>query len=1492
MYELLRIRLHSVGPAGARYQDVVLDFSGVGRAVTYQQESLLDRPEILRRPSPASVLFLENGGGKSVLMKLIFSVVLPGRRRVVGTTNTRVLEKFVQADDVAHVALEWMHAETGRLLVTGKISEWRNQVVSADPENLLDLWYYFRPTESMDLDRLPLTQDGRLISASGFQHRLTELTAIDPRLAFYNTRRHGEWTERLDQLGLDSELFRYQREMNAGEGEAVDAFAFTSDEAFVEFLLKAVHDEAAPRELADMLTKYAEVIAMRDDLLLEQDFIGGALERLEPLASAATAEEKAKSTARLLAENHRGLETRIITRAARERELVKVRKALADDRVAAEADAKADASQRASAVAELQWFDASYKLGEAEREETTSKAAHGQAKAELRAWEDTQKIIDLRAASYLVKQLRERVEATESQALPALEQKNLAASALVRALRQLVEESQQKAAAAAERAVSCDATAENAQAAAAAAGASASARRAEADLWKQEIENVWKALDAARHDGLLLGESTARMAAAAAIEAGEALKAELEDRERELDRLDERVQSAYQKVMAEGAALGVAESAAERAAESYRGAVDRTGQLAADPRLVDLNDGTDVLLDQDHQVLLERLRAANEEAGQEHVVLRVEASDDARERVDLENGRLLPPPPEIVSACVALNEAGIHAWTGWEYLAEIADVDARRDILRRVPQLATGVVLNDARDLPTAQEVLTARRILPTMHIGVGSAEALLAADRDGIAGAAFVVPLDPALYDPAAAEQALAAILDRDGVRERRMMALVTEIDRDADLAAQIRLWRAEFPEGAVAELAANAQSATAIVSEAQQNALLSEREYQTAVDERDGVRDDRSRLKQAIPESDERCHRLARLAEDESRATSLSEQVSTTREDAERQEAEKNRKDQEARAQRAEAELQRRQEEALRQSISRHREEISRVAGGDDMADAPIPAEPVEELRQRFQTARELYAEVELGADLRTALTAAETQEAAKRSVEAGIEAQSRAWATELLNTPAGADEAGREGAVRAAQRSVTRTQERVVEAAKETARCTTKLNGLMRQHDLPSDFLRPDNHEHVTELLAAARIRSRSAERHLVKATEARVLAENEHGRVARQAERFQDIIDAMDSREEGDAVAEPYERDHDAARAALGTSRRALRTAQRTATEAATDTTRAAESLSNFAAESRFDLLGSNFRKQINSIPVSGLAVYAQEWSVALRPRLASLTGDLADIERHRDGIVLRLHGMVDNALQTLRTAQKVSRLPSGLGDWTGQEFLRIRYKPLETGPLRHRLGEIIDEAAKGKTADGREVKRDGMSLLLRGVRAAAPHGFRVDMLKPDSVLREERERVSEIKDVFSGGQQLTAAILLYCTMAALRANHRGRLRDRHSGVLFLDNPIGRASASYLIGLQRSVAEALGVQLIYTTGLFDADALREFPLVVRLRNDADLRAGRKYLSVDKSVRERWSPLRPAGDGGDLSSVRMFVREEASIDTNPGGGTFAEPAGGNRD
>jgi hypothetical protein len=69
----------------------------------------------------------------------------------------------------------------------------------------------------------------------------------------------------------------------------------------------------------------------------------------------------------------------------------------------------------------------------------------------------------------------------------------------------------------------------------------------------------------------------------------------------------------------------------------------------------------------------------------------------------------------------------------------------------------------------------------------------------------------------------------------------------------------------------------------------------------------------------------------------------------------------------------------------------------------------------------------------------------------------------------------------------------------------------------------------------------------------------------------------------------------------------------------------------------------------------------------------------------------------------------------------------------------------------------------------------------------------------------------------------------------------------------------------------VQLVYTTGLFDAGALSAFPLIIRLRNDADLRAGRKYLSVDDRMARHLAELDAPDGTGQVAATRVFRRPD---------------------
>ncbi|MEU3269489.1 hypothetical protein ABZ639_01520 [Saccharomonospora sp. NPDC006951] len=1476
MYELSRVRLHSVGPSGARYQDVVLDFSGVGAVVTAPKQDTLfgagvhpAESSLPRRPSPASVLFLENGGGKSVLIKLIFSVMLPGRRQVVGTTNTRVLEKFVGGKDVAHVVLEWQHTETGERIITGKVSEWRGHVASSDPANLIDSWYCFRPSTSVGLETLPLTQDGKLLTMSGFHEQLGATHAEIPELELFWTRRQHEWTERLDQLGLDTELFRYQRAMNAGEGEAADAFAFNTDGAFVEFLLKAVVTEEEPKDLAEVVATYANNLAQRGELLAERDFVEGALDLLGPLSD----EERLAAANRKLAGVARdelaAFAGEIAARDRIENERLDGLAAHVEEVAGAEKLAEGDHRRLTAVLTELRRTVASLQLDSALETKDRVDAELAEAKTTAEAWRETTTVLNQLNAARRARDIRELVGTREQKAQPALEAKNAAASALARGLLALAKQAQEQGDAADKAAHEQRAGAEKAQHERDEATSTAAVRRAEAEGLTARVAEVRAEVGVAAKDGLLASGSDVAEAARLATAGREAAEAELARAEAGLERVAAELGAAQSTLTTAHRAASAAHDRAERVSEELAKAHRRGDALAAEPRLGELLGTEDVALETDVPALLDRLAQARAGAESEQTALRIEESADERALAALGSGGLLPPPEEVQAALDALEEAGITAWSGWRYLSKL-DSSAREEALRRAPQLVTGVLLNESGQLARAREVLTGLRLLPSAAIAVGTTAALADEALAAVPGVDFLVPPNPAMYDEQAADTERDAIAARQRDRRARLAALEEAAGADAALYWKLSSWREDYPPGAMGLLAEEAHAAATARDTAMAEAEEAETTLARLVSSRDDLAGKIPFLRTAVRENEDKARRLDELAAKALRIPQWTEEAERAAEIAERAEAKALEAGATAAKLRERAAEEQRTADGHRRTMSTARAELAEVPGGGSVAGTdPVPGEPVDALRRTFASAAEAYAKVEVGSDLRAELEQAENAESAARAALENLTDEVRALAAELLETPDGSDASARAAAQARAARTVAALEEERAEVIGQVATRKAELNQLP-QHSGPLDsFEKPRDVEHGRELIDAAAEEASAAARTWEELHERRAAAQATLDAAQHSASGFRLLAETLAAYVPQGEPERVFEADVETARARHGERSAALNTATEAVDAAEKRVRAAADALAHYATEKRFERLTTPVRQQVVSVRRDSLPEHADEWTAALRPRLRTLTDDLAQIDRHRSGIVTRLQSLVEGALRTLRSAQRVSRLPDGLGEWSGQEFLRIRFTELEDNDLTERLGEVVDEAAAGKTSDGRDVKRDGMSLLLRGVQSAVPKGFRVDMLKPDSVLRTERQRVSEIRDVFSGGQQLTAAIILYCTLAALRANNRGKMRNRHSGVLFLDNPIGRASAGYLLELQRAVAEALGVQLIYTTGLFDAGALSEFPLIVRLRNDADLRAGRKYLSVDATIRKQLEDLNEPDGVARLSATRLYAK-----------------------
>ncbi|MFP1628141.1 hypothetical protein ACLB9X_23915 [Streptomyces sp. 5K101] len=1703
MYELSRVRLYSIGPAGARYADTVLDLRGVGEPVPnpaptqaeFFEEEPVGPP---RRPAPAGVLFLENGGGKSVLLKLIFSVMLPGHRNTLGGASSGVLRKFLLADDCGHVALEWQHTQTGELVVVGKVSEWRGRQVSNDPRKFAEAWYSFRPGPGLSLDSLPVAEStavrppvegtsgarGRRRTMKGFRDAVTEAGKAYPHLDVYWEEIHDRWNEHLGELGLDPELFRYQREMNADEGEAAGLFAVKKDSDFTDLLLRAVTDTRDTDGLADLVSGFGNKLGRRAELTAERDFTAGSVDLLGRIVEAAEARTRARDIHAGAERRTRTLARRLSARATEERaraaDLAQQVTAAAHTVTAAE-----QARSRSSLIAaELAYRHASLALTVAEKGAAAQRRELIDARTLHSAWQAAEAVLRHRAAGDRSARVAAAIREAERDAAPALAARAKAAGDLVRALHKAAEDGERLANEEEERSCALQETGEAAHRDATVAATEAQRARSEIGHLRQRLAEVeqetaeavragWlddtapdadparaalaasdaektavAAWDAAREAARVTAErakeaaaaeSRAELTAARAADAAQAAENAYEAERRAAESLAEdgrladllslpaprlpgpavpaprgpgalpadhaRGPAATARVPRPGDAAhdeaGVRPEDARPDAESGRrgprasagdadahdgtpgghaeadaggsttdaGAAARGGAPAhpldsaasrrrgngetaeADPgapatgnttgaperapsgagfssggpaqgegaghrspaapadagasegaadgqRAASRRAGDGPLgaaeLDGFADELRELLDRSIASAERQLFDLRTAAADDARILGALGDGGLLPPAPDVLATVEYLGEHGIPALPGWRYLAQSVDPADHAAVLAARPELVDGVVITDPASHARARDVLTGAALLPRSTVAVGTAAALLApvpATGTGTEQDVFLVPPNPAMHDEAAADEERHALRARATARDEEIRALAARLAGDRSLAARLAAWREDCPQGMLAELAGAARTARATAAEAQETlagARTARAEADEAAADAARVRDERQEAAQRARRAAdalaglafrlrERAGWLAKLreladeaAESEARATACLERARAADEDRRA-------------AQRA--------GDDARRTARALRAERAEIAGApenlpEDDGDAPRISLPA--LREAYRAASQLYEKVGVGADLRAEQARAESDESAALAELDRLTNKVRTRAAQLLEGTDGADGPSRQAAAARAEALVQMLESRASEASEKLGRLRGEAERLApadgdSHTDLPDDLV-PADAEHAKALLRTAdgELAARTEALETARATHTELLrahraAEDAAGGFDETAALLRDLLRDHHQDDETADAPEPYPGTLEEARHSAAETRRSLRGCATDLSAAESAVREASDVLVRHANSTRYEQVRTPARQQIRELPAAALPEHAAKWAEAFAPRLRVLTDELAQLERNRDTIVDRLRGLVESALATLRSAQRLSRLPEGLGEWSGQEFLRIRFEEPDQAALAERLGEVIDEATraavkKNASAAYGEGRRDGMSLLLRGVQAALePKGVAVEILKPDAVLRAERVPVGQMGDVFSGGQLLTAAIALYCTMAALRSNDRGRDKHRHAGTLFLDNPIGRANATYLLELQRAVSDALGVQLLYTTGLFDTTALAEFPLVIRLRNDADLRAGLKYISVEEHLRPGLPQIEATGETvhGEITATRMFKR-----------------------
>ncbi len=232
----------------------------------------------------------------------------------------------------------------------------------------------------------------------------------------------------------------------------------------------------------------------------------------------------------------------------------------------------------------------------------------------------------------------------------------------------------------------------------------------------------------------------------------------------------------------------------------------------------------------------------------------------------------------------------------------------------------------------------------------------------------------------------------------------------------------------------------------------------------------------------------------------------------------------------------------------------------------------------------------------------------------------------------------------------------------------------------------------------------------------------------------------------------------------------------------------------------------------------------LALRAQQLDAAIR-----------ELEPHHAMILEEVLIAAEQGISILKSVTQRSKLPLTLTRFRGQPFLKITLSEIpDPAGKRARIEQYIADILQSGTVP------PGLELVQQAVRRLT-HPIKVSILSPDRDASLPYVPVSAMMKQ-SGGERLTSTVLLYCTLAQLRAVERGKMVSRSSSLL-LDNPLGTASRSEFLELQREVARAMHIQLIYATGIIDYEAIGMFPHIVRLKNNRiDRATGERVVEVD--------------------------------------------------
>ena len=242
-----------------------------------------------------------------------------------------------------------------------------------------------------------------------------------------------------------------------------------------------------------------------------------------------------------------------------------------------------------------------------------------------------------------------------------------------------------------------------------------------------------------------------------------------------------------------------------------------------------------------------------------------------------------------------------------------------------------------------------------------------------------------------------------------------------------------------------------------------------------------------------------------------------------------------------------------------------------------------------------------------------------------------------------------------------------------------------------------------------------------------------------------------------------------------------------------------------------------------------------AANANRTAALIDDRLKTIEHDLSRLDDDLQACIAELERLLSTALHIVRRMIRDGRIPDHVPRFGGQPVFRMSADLSRVAATQRR--EIL-RAYVTDLAEADRVPETGQDiaaeLVERMTAALGRSSLGIRLLKPKGEGDTEHMPIDWV--TVSGGELLTAAMMIYLVLARLRAEsmHGGA---GEAGVLIMDNPLGKANKALLLKTQIGLADAMGIQLFYTTGVQDMSALAEFENIVRLRRNSQSRGTRR-------------------------------------------------------